>query len=54
MSWEHAVAFVAMLQRQIDNYEQRVGSIPDVGKAAEAAEAARVGTDERADDRDDG
>lgn len=30
MSWEHAKAMVKALQALVDNYEQQVGSLPDL------------------------
>jgi hypothetical protein len=38
MSWEHAVSMVAILQRLIESYQGSVGPLPDVEKAARAAE----------------
>jgi hypothetical protein len=33
MSWEHAVAVAALLSRQIEQYEQQMGSLPDIERA---------------------
>jgi hypothetical protein len=32
MSWEHAAAVVALLQRQIAEYEKRVGTLPNLDR----------------------
>jgi hypothetical protein len=35
MSWEHAVSMVLVLQRLIAQYQDKLGSLPDIAKALE-------------------
>jgi hypothetical protein len=41
MSWEHLASMLPLLQTLVEQYEERVGPIPDVAKAAESLQEAQ-------------